>query len=68
MRFSPLPSAILYFGLGVLFTYIGIQAAEDTIFNFITMALAIFATMDFIVSIRLFNLHLRIKRANQDKK
>ncbi|GAE92423.1 hypothetical protein JCM21714_1422 [Gracilibacillus boraciitolerans JCM 21714] len=40
MRISPLRSAILYIGLGSLFTYIAIQSAEETLFNFITIALA----------------------------
>ncbi|RCW63126.1 YdiK family protein [Saliterribacillus persicus] len=67
MRFSPLISASLYFGLGILFTYIAIQSASETIWNFITIALAFFATMDFVVSYRLFRLHLHVKKVKKDK-
>lgn len=68
MRFSPLGSAILYFGLGGLFTYIAIQSVEDTVFNFITILLAFFATVDFVLAIRLVGLHFRIKKAKEEKK
>ncbi|SFM14489.1 protein of unknown function [Gracilibacillus orientalis] len=69
MRISPLRSAFFYIALGALFTYIAIQSADETIFNFITIALATFATIDFVVAVRLMNLHFRIKKANdKDKK
>ncbi|WP_163538263.1 YdiK family protein [Gracilibacillus sp. YIM 98692] len=67
MKISPLSHAFLYLGLGILFTYIAIQSAEETVFNFITMLLAFFATIDFVVATRLFNLHFRIKKANRKK-
>ncbi|MBM7573614.1 YdiK family protein [Aquibacillus albus] len=66
MRTSPLFMASLYFGMGVLFTYIAIQSAEETIWNFITILLAFFATLDFVVSIRLFNLHLKVRKSKKD--
>lgn len=65
MRTSPLFMAFLYFGMGILFTYIAVQSVEDNIWNFITILLAFFATLDFVVSIRLFRLHFRIKKAKQ---
>ncbi|WP_347836257.1 YdiK family protein [Gracilibacillus sp. JCM 18860] len=65
MRFSPLGSAIIYFILGSLFIYIGIKSADDTVFNFITLALAFFATIDFVVAIRLVSLHFKIKKAKK---
>ncbi|SHN35140.1 MULTISPECIES: YdiK family protein [Gracilibacillus] len=68
MRISPLRSAFLYIGLGALFTYIAIQSAEETVFNFITIALALFATIDFVVAIRLITLHYRIKKAKENEK
>ncbi|WP_018934109.1 YdiK family protein [Gracilibacillus lacisalsi] len=68
MRISPLRSAIFYIALGALFTYIAIQSADETVFNFITILLATFATIDFVVALRLINLHFRIKKANDNKK
>ncbi|WP_077624186.1 YdiK family protein [Sediminibacillus massiliensis] len=67
MRTSPLFMASLYFGMGVVFTYIAIQSAEDTVWNFITVLLAIFATLDFVVSFRLIGLHLKIKKSKNKK-
>ncbi|MFC4401783.1 DUF4305 domain-containing protein [Gracilibacillus xinjiangensis] len=68
MRISPLTSAFFYFALGSLFTYIAIQSVEGSVFNFITILLAFFATIDFVVGIRLVNLHFRIKKARDKKK
>ncbi|UOQ84315.1 DUF4305 domain-containing protein [Gracilibacillus salinarum] len=68
MRISPLRSAFFYIVLSVLFIYIAVQSAEDTVFNFITIFLATFATIDIVVAIRLVNLHFRIKKANDKKK
>lgn len=68
MRISPLVSSILYFGLGVLFTYIAIQSVEETVFNFFTILLAFFATVDFVLAIRLLGLHFRIKKAKAKEK
>ncbi|SES24069.1 protein of unknown function [Gracilibacillus ureilyticus] len=68
MRISPLASAVFYFALGALFTYIAIQSVEGTVFNFITILLAFFATIDFVVGIRLINLHFRIKKVKNQKK
>ncbi|MCT2536700.1 YdiK family protein [Aquibacillus koreensis] len=65
MRTSPLFMASLYLGMGVLFTYIAIGTAEETVWNFITILLAFFATLDFVVSFRLFRLHFRIKKAKK---
>ncbi|MBM7553260.1 YdiK family protein [Thalassobacillus pellis] len=67
MRTSPLFMASLYFIMGLVFTYIAAQSVEDTIWNFITIFLAILATFDFAVSIRLFNLHLRLKKSSDKK-
>ncbi|SEA92310.1 protein of unknown function [Thalassobacillus cyri] len=65
MKTSPLFMAFLYFIMGIVFTYIAAQTVEDTIWNFITIFLAILATFDFAVSIRLFNLHFRLKNTNK---
>lgn len=65
MKVSPKTLGIVYFLLGILFTYVAIQSAEETIWNFLTILLAFFATLDFVVSIRMFIIHSRLK--NQKK-
>ncbi|WP_066191384.1 YdiK family protein [Gracilibacillus timonensis] len=68
MRISPLRSAIFYFALGILFTFLAIRFVEDTVFNFFTILLVIFATIDFVLAIRLVGLHRRIKQEKRKKK
>ena len=53
MRNSPFVMATLYFLLGCIFTYLAITSVEDTIWNFYTILLAIMATVDFNLAIRL---------------
>ena len=68
MRFSPLVMATTYFLVGVAFTYFGIQSIEDTVWNMMTILMAIFATLDFSISFRLFLLHIRITKAKNSSK
>ena len=65
MIFSPLRTAIFYFFLGVLFTYLAINSMTDSTWNIITYILVFIATFDFGVSIRAFNLYLRLKFHNR---
>ncbi|MBH0231540.1 YdiK family protein [Halobacillus yeomjeoni] len=65
MRTSPLFMAVLYFGMGVAFTFIATQAVEETVWNATTIILAVVATFNIAVSIRLFNLHVRIKNSKK---
>ncbi|MFD1363434.1 YdiK family protein [Lentibacillus salinarum] len=67
MKISPKTMGIVYFLLGILFTYVAIQSAEETIWNFLTILLAFFATLDFGVSIRMFNIHFKIKKQKKKK-
>ncbi|KGX88346.1 hypothetical protein N781_11385 [Pontibacillus halophilus JSM 076056 = DSM 19796] len=67
MKTSPLVMAWIYFIVGVLFTFIASLSAGETIFNFTTMLFAIIATLNFAVTVRLFNLHRKIKQ-QQNKK
>ncbi|WP_027410636.1 YdiK family protein [Anoxybacteroides tepidamans] len=65
MRTSPLNTALFYFLMGSLFTYLAIESAHETIWNFSTVALMVMATLDFGVFLRLLTLYMRIK--NQQK-
>ncbi|MGG0184877.1 YdiK family protein [Bacillus rhizoplanae] len=53
MRTSPFVMATLYFLLGCIFTYLAITSVEDTIWNFYTILLAVMATVDFNLALRL---------------
>lgn len=57
--------AIIYFIMGTLFVYVGIQFADETIWNVTTIVLAAVATLDFGIGIRMMSMHLR---SNKNKK
>ncbi|BDG49017.1 MULTISPECIES: YdiK family protein [Parageobacillus] len=59
MKGSPLQFALFYFLMGILFTYLSIQSADETIWNFFTIVLAILATLDFGTAIRLLVLYFK---------
>lgn len=54
MRTTPYTMALIYAAMGTLFTYLAIESAGDTIWNFSTVLLMIIATFDFTTSIRFF--------------
>ncbi|WP_067841756.1 YdiK family protein [Amphibacillus sediminis] len=68
MRISPLLNAGLYFIIGSLFLYFAIDSVEDTVLNPLTLLLTAVATLDYGITIRLINLHFRIKRHSKNKK
>ncbi|ASK61225.1 DUF4305 domain-containing protein [Virgibacillus phasianinus] len=61
MRTSPKAMANIYFIMGVLFVYMATQSAGETVWNPTTMLLAIIATLDFGVALRLMRNHARHK-------
>ncbi|WP_047986094.1 YdiK family protein [Ornithinibacillus californiensis] len=61
MRITARTMAFIYFAMGILFIYAAIQSAEDTVWNFITILLALIATLDFGAGIRYLRLHNKIK-------
>lgn len=67
-RTSPFVMGIIYTLMGALFTYIAINSATETIWNFSTILLALVATFDFGVAIRMFVLHSKLKKIAKTKK
>lgn len=65
MRTSPKSLSLIYFVMGILFTYIATQTVTDTIWNFSTIILAVIATLEFGVAIRLMLIYIRLKRKNK---
>ncbi|MBN8235582.1 YdiK family protein [Halobacillus kuroshimensis] len=65
MKTSPLFMALLYFSLGIAFTYIAAQAAVETIWNATTIILSLVATFNIAVAVRLYNLHNKIKNTKK---
>lgn len=65
MRTSPLHTALFYFLMGTLFTYLAIESSHESIWNFSTVALMVMATLDFGVSLRLIALYVKIKNEHK---
>ncbi|WP_077620354.1 YdiK family protein [Bacillus sinesaloumensis] len=64
-RTSPFAMGIIYVLMGTLFTYLAIGFATETVWNFSTILLALFATFDFGMAIRMFALHNKIKKVTK---
>ncbi|MEH7384543.1 YdiK family protein [Bacillus sp. JJ1521] len=67
-RTSPFVMGIFYTLLGAFFTYIAITNATQSVWNFSTVLLALIATFDFGMAIRMFVLHSKIKKVTNAKK
>lgn len=59
MRTSPLHIALFYFLMGALFTYLAIQSAHETIWNFSTIVLMVIATLDFGTTLRMLAFYFK---------
>lgn len=44
--------AILYFVMGIIFTFMALTYAEETVFNPLTILLLLVAALDFVVGFR----------------
>ena len=62
MKQSPFVSGIIYFLLGILFTYFAIQNVNETGWGFFPYLLVILATFDFGSGIRMMMLHFKLKK------
>jgi len=65
MRFNPNSMGLFYFVMGILFTYLAINTAEDTIWSIPTIILMLLATFDFAVSIRMFAFSYKMKKTKK---
>ncbi|WP_188207160.1 YdiK family protein [Alkalibacillus aidingensis] len=63
MKVSPMFLAWIYILMGILFMYLAIQSADETIWNFATIIFALIATFDFGVAIRLVGVHQAMKKS-----
>lgn len=54
MRLNPNSMGLFYFVMGILFTYLAINTADETIWSLPTIILMLLATFDYAVSIRMF--------------
>jgi hypothetical protein len=67
MRTNPISMGFFYLTMGLLFTYLAINSAENGIFSFPTIVLILIATFDIGVAIRMFILSSKIKKMNEKK-
>ncbi|WP_185959635.1 YdiK family protein [Lentibacillus cibarius] len=62
MRMTPKSMAMIYFLVGALFVNIAVRITDGSVWNFPTIILAIIATLDIGVGIRMIIIHFKIKR------
>lgn len=62
MKTNPISMGIFYLIMGLLFTYLAINSAENGILSFPTIILMLIATFDIGVAIRMFTLRRKMKK------
>ncbi|SIS65224.1 YdiK family protein [Salimicrobium flavidum] len=67
MKASPLLMAYLYIFIGGGFLFVATQSIQDTLWNITTIVLALVATFNIGVGIRLIGLHFYIKNQSDKK-
>ena len=55
----------IYIIMGVLFTYVAFQSANETIWNPLTILLLLVAALDFFVAFKIFRRSLKNKNHDQ---
>ncbi|KKI91361.1 hypothetical protein WQ54_15160 [Bacillus sp. SA1-12] len=67
MRTNPISMGIFYLTMGLIFTYLAINSAENGIFSFPTILLMLIATFDIGVAIRMFIFTSKMKKMSKKK-
>lgn len=67
MRTRPNSMGFFYLTMGLLFTYLAINSAENGILSFPTIVLMLIATFDIGVAIRMFTFSIKTKKGNTKK-
>lgn len=65
MKTSPFFMGIIYLTMGILFTFLAIETAQETVWNFLTLLLIAVATFDYTTAFRFFWFSNQIKKAKQ---
>ncbi|TFB13690.1 DUF4305 domain-containing protein [Filobacillus milosensis] len=67
MKVSPIFLASMYMLMGLAFVYLGLQSADETIWNAGTIIFTVVATFDFIVAFRILGAYFRHKNNTNNK-
>ncbi|GIO28120.1 YdiK family protein [Ornithinibacillus bavariensis] len=62
MRFTARTMALIYFAMAIVFIYFAVRYADETVWNFLTIFLAVIATLDIVTGIRYLRLHYKLKK------
>ncbi|WP_174615770.1 YdiK family protein [Virgibacillus ihumii] len=65
MKTTPKMMFFVYFVMGLLFTFVAIRSSGDTVWNVTTIILAVAATLNFGVSLRMLLIHFKLKKKNK---
>lgn len=67
MKTTPKMMSFVYFVLGLLFMFVAIRSSSGSVWNITTIILAVAATLNFGVSLRMLIIHFKLKKKNKDK-
>lgn len=59
---------LMYVGMGGLFTFLAVENAQGSIWEFSTILLMLIATFNFSVAVRFFILEIKIRKIMKKKK
>ncbi|WP_077324410.1 YdiK family protein [Virgibacillus siamensis] len=65
MKTTPKMMFFIYFILGLLFMFVATRSSDGSIWNFTTIILAVIATLNFGVSLRMLIIHFKLKKKNK---
>ncbi|MDT2048583.1 DUF4305 domain-containing protein [Priestia aryabhattai] len=68
MNNIPLTRGFIYLIMGILFTYLAILSVDTTVWTLPTILFALVAAFDFRFAIRIFSLHRKIKKLQEQYK
>ncbi len=66
MRASPFTMALLYFSIGILLIFFAIQHVSTSGWDLWSYIIIAFATTDFMIAIRFFRFHRKLKKAHKN--
>ncbi|GAA0431973.1 YdiK family protein [Lentibacillus halophilus] len=67
IKMTPKTMAIIYFLIGAMFISVAVQVTGESIWRFPTILLALVATLEFGVGIRMLIIHFKIKSQKKKK-
>lgn len=65
MKLSPMALAIFYIVMGTFFTFLAVLSVRETMWNFLTISLMLFAAYDYFIAVRIILIKKKIENMNK---